>query len=261
MKKFFTLASLCIVALTLSGCDFLEDIIGGSTDQWANLVNEKKYDALVNGNTVLYGTHWYSVNGSIDYDFQTYSQRATASVSFTNIPSGYTEFEAVYTALLGKSLQGTAAMVPMAMEIYARNSTTGKRCFELLCKDSATVDGIIRILNTKFVPTSASGPDDQYIQRYLPAALLKGADFKNAYAPEEPYVVECGPAATKPQEAKMAPYGTVYYTYIFADGWDTRNRGVDIFLPLEETLYKVQGCSSCYTQCKTIFKGPWEGLK
>ena len=64
-----------------------------------------------------------------------------------------------------------------------------------------------------------------------------------------------------PQETKMSPYGTVYYTYIFADGWDSHNRGVDIFLPKGESLYKVQGCSSCITQCKDIFGGPWQGLK
>ncbi|MBQ9230978.1 MAG: hypothetical protein IJ190_07320 [Prevotella sp.] len=44
------------------------------------------------------------------------------SVVFTNVPSDYEEFEAVYRKFLGKSAQGTAAMIPMVMEIYARNA-------------------------------------------------------------------------------------------------------------------------------------------
>jgi hypothetical protein len=268
MKRAF----LAVIAATLclTGCSFLEDIIGlgglidnngtGTyKDQWANLVNETKHDAVVNGNTIQYGSHSYTVSGSIEYPKE--SSRPTASVSFTNIPSGYTEFEAVYTGLLGKSLQGTMAMVPMAIEIYARNAETGKKCFTLLCKDSATVQAIITILKSKIVPSVYSPDDDSYIQRYLPAALLKGANYENAYKPDLPYTVECGPAPTSPQETKMAPYGTVYFTYIYGDGWDSRNRGVDVFLPKGDTLHKVQGCSSCYTQCKTIFGGPWGGLQ
>ena len=259
--------------LPLTGCDLLSELFEGMLDDggdekpayvdpWAGLVNETEYTASVDGNAMSYGNHSYSVSGAIDFNFDAaqYTQQATASVQFTNIPSGYNEFKAVYEGLLGKSIQGTAAMVPMAMEIYARNVETGTKCFQLLCKDDVTVTGILRNLKQKIVPSEYSPENDNYLQRYLPAALLKGASYENAYAPSTPYVVETGASANKFQETKMAPYGTVYYVYIFSDGWDSRNRGVDVFLPDGESLYKVQNCPSCYTQCKTI-KGTWGGLK
>ena len=264
MKRAF-LTILAAAGLCLTGCNLLNGLLDpdGYIDKWSNLVNETKHDAVVNGNTLRYGDHTYTVSGTIEYDFEpvAFSKAPTASVTFSNIPSGYNEFKAVYEGLLGKSLAGTAAMVPMALEIYARSSTTGEKCLALLCKDEVTKDGIIRVYRSKIVPSSAAGADDAYLQRYLPAALLKGAVYDNAYRPDEPYTVEIGPSANKPQETKMAPYGKVFYTYIYCDGWETRNRGVDIFLPRDESLYKVQGCSSCYVQCRTIYKGPWEGLK
>ncbi len=261
-----TAAALAVMA---TSCDLISGggngggLFGGYSDKWASLVNETSHEAQVERNTITYGEHRYTVSGSVSFDFDPvhYDQQITATVEFTNIPSGYTEFKAVYEGLLGKSLQGTAAMVPMAMEIYGRNAETGEKCFRLLCKDEATATGILRILKTKF-PRSAEDEKDKYFQRYLPAALLEGADYETAYNNlTYPYVVSSGPAATMPQETKMSPYGTVFYTYIFADGWDSHNRGVDIFLPKGESLYKVQGCSSCYTQCKDIFGGPWQGLK
>ena len=104
-----------LAALGLQSCGELGGL-NGSKDPWANLVNETKHEALVNGNTLTYGSHTYTVMGEIDLE-DTNHKVPTASVSFTNIPSGYTEFEAVYEGLLGKSLQGTAAMIPMAIEI------------------------------------------------------------------------------------------------------------------------------------------------
>ena len=94
-------------------------------DQWHSLVKETKADAQVAGNTLTYGSHTYTVNGDIDFNNNDH-HTPTATVTFTNIPSGYAEFEAIYNGLLGKSLQGTAAMVPMAIEIYARDANTGK---------------------------------------------------------------------------------------------------------------------------------------
>ena len=117
-----------------------------SGDSWAHLVNETAHEAVVNGNTLTYGSHVYTVEGEIELEGTVFNE-ATSFVTFTNVPSGYTEFEAVYNNLLGKSMQGTAAMIPMAMEIYARDAATGERCFNLLCKGSATVSEIIRILN------------------------------------------------------------------------------------------------------------------
>ena len=252
-----------LALLSMIGCDGLggggNNGNGGYSDKWANLVNETKYDAKVNGTTLTYGSHTYTVSGAIDFDATDFS-KPTAAVTFSNIPSGYTEFEAVYTGLLGKFPQGVAAMAPMALEIYARSPETGEKCLKLLCDGDATVSGIVRILKTKLVPSTYSEPDDSYIQRYLPAASLKGAIYTNAYAPTTPYTVETCRSANAPQEKKMSPYGTAYYLYLFADGWESNRRPVDIFLPLNESLYKISGCSSLYTQCRDII-GTWAGLK
>lgn len=267
MKKLlsylYPAAMLCLAAGALSGCTLIDAINRVYVDNWSKLVNEKQYDATVSGNTIKYGEHSYTLDGTIGFDYAPgeYEQKVEAVLTFTNIPSGFNEFKAVYEGLLGKTLAGTVAMVPMAMEIYARNSMTGERCLGLLCKDQGIADQIAQLLKNRIIPSSASGANDDYLQRYLPAACLKGANYENAYAPLEPYTIEMGAQPNKPLETKFTPYGTVFYTYLYADGWDTRARGVDVFLPKGEELYKIQGCSACLTQCKTIFKGPWQGLK
>ena len=174
---------------------------GGSTsnDTWANLINETPHEAVINGNTMTYGDHVYTVEGEIDLNATTF-QTPTAFVTFTNVPSGYTEFEAVYNQFLGKSMQGTAAMIPMAMEIYARDAALGERCFNLICNSDATVSGIIRILKTKFNYSPYSPEGDPYIQRYLPAVTMKNAAWNNGYNPTEPYTLEMCRSANAPQE-------------------------------------------------------------
>ena len=232
-----------------------------SGDTWASLINETPHEAVVNGNTLTYGDHVYTVNGEIELSGTVFNI-PTAYVTFTNIPSGYTEFEAVYNNLLGKSIQGTAAMVPMAIEMYARDATLGERCLTLLCNGTATVNEITRTLKQKFNYSPYSPDNDQYVQRYLPAALLKGATYTNGYAPIEPYTVEMCRSANAPQDAPLTG-GTVYYTYILTSGgWDTFQRGVEVFLPYgNNSMYKVFNCPACYTQCRTIQNGPWQGLK
>ena len=227
-------------------------------DQWHSLVNETKANVQVEGNTLTYGTHTYTVNGDIDYNNNEH-HTPTATVTFTNVPSGYTEFEAVYNGLLGKTPQGVAAMIPMAIEIYARDASTGEKCLNLLCNSDATVSNITRILKTKLIPSEYSPENDSYLQRYMPAALLKGAVNTNAYAPEQPYTVEMCSSPNGIQESPMMG-GTTYYLYILAHGWDSEQRGVDVFLPGGSTTYKVANCPSTYTQCKNI-QGTWAGLK
>lgn len=286
MKKISSLLATVVIAcatvISFTGCDLLsgtsriadpdsdkqegkegkEGTDNTYRDKWYSLVNETAHELEILRQTAKYGEHTYTIQGNIDYDFETayYDPEATAAVRFSHIPSGYTEFSTLYQNFLGQTLQGTIAMVPMAMEIYARDPATGEKCFNLLCKDEATVSGILRILKTKF-PTKKEMENDSYCQRYLPAALLEGADYKNDYVPEEPFTVQCGAAGNKPVESKMAPYGTVYYTYIFADGWESTARSVDLFLPIDTNLYKIQGCSSCYVQCRNIMHTPWKGLK
>ena len=200
------------------------------------------------------------MNGEIDLSATVFNT-ATAYVTFTNIPSGYTEFEAVYNNLLGKSMQGAAAMIPMAMEMYARDATLGERCFNLLCSSSTVVSEITRTLKQKFNYSPYSPENDLYIQRFLPAATLKGAAFNNAYTPSEPYTVEMCRSVTAPQQTQLFGYGTVYYIYILAPGgWDTFQRGVDIYNAMGTDLYKVHNCPATYTMCKNII-GTWPGLK
>ena len=142
MKRFFLTIMAAAAIMPLTGCDLLSELLEGMlddggeeeetvyVDKWANMVNETEYDATIDGSRMTYGSHSYSVAGDIDFDFDPaqYTQQVTATVTFSNIPSGFTEFKAVYEGLLGKSIQGAAAMVPMAMEIYARDAETGKKC-------------------------------------------------------------------------------------------------------------------------------------
>ncbi|MBR6273163.1 MAG: hypothetical protein IKR29_06265 [Bacteroidales bacterium] len=232
-----------------------------SGDSWAYLINETPHDAVVNGNTLTYGSHTYTVTGEINIDETQDFQTPTAFVSFTNIPSGFTEFKAVYETFLGKSIQGTAAMIPMAMEIYARDADLGERCFNLICNSDATVSGIIRILKTKFNYSPYSPEDDAYVQRYLPAVTMKNAAWNNGYNPTEPYTLEMVRSAIAPQETTFTGYGMVYYIYILAPGgWDTFQRSVEIWQPMGSDMYKVFNCPALYTQCKNIY-GTWDGLK
>lgn len=221
------------------------------------LESETPQATQILGNTMTYGDHTYTVNGEILFDASYTGHRGTptASVTFSNFPANYTEFEAVYNGLLGKSIQGTAAMIPMAIELYARDAAVGERCFNLLCNSSSTVSGIVRILKTKLVPSEYGPANDPYLQRYMAAALLKGAMASNAYTPDEPYTVEMCASANMPQNSS---YGKVFYIYILAKGWDTEQRQVEILQSGD--LYKVFNCPSCYTQCKNI-QGTWPGLK
>jgi hypothetical protein len=150
-------------------------------------------------------------------------------------------------------------MIPMALELYARDASVGERCLHLLCNGPATVSEMTRELKRKLEPSRYSPDNDPYIQRYLPAAVLKGAKPSNAYTPAKPYTVEMCPS---PNGVKAAPLtgGNVTYLYILAGGWDTYQRAVDIFLKDGDDHYKVFNCPSCYTQCKQIV-GTWPGLE
>lgn len=255
-------------ALTLSGCDSLarlldldgDEVVGQIpyTDKWADLVNETGHDAIVNDNTVTYGLHSYTINGDIDVETREFD-RATASVSFSNIPSGYTEFSAVYNALLGKSLAGTAAMIPMAMEIYARNAATGKKCIDLLCTEG-TAGVMVTELKRKIVASKYSEENAPYILRYLPGALLKGATPGNGYSPVTPYTVEMTMTSNGVKENAQAGGTVTYMCIVTSGGWSEARRGVDIIMPSNADLYKVYGCTGCYEGCRTI-SGTWNGLK
>ena len=258
VKEYLMLAIIGLSMVTLTSCNN-----NGSSDNPNNASNNGSAkttapEVKVEGNTLSYGNHVYKVNGEINYKSKNH-KTPTASVTFTNIPADYNEFETVYNSLLGKTPQGVAAMIPMAIELYARDNAVGKKCFELICNGSATSDGIIRILKTKLVASQYSSSNDSYIQRYMAAALLKGANNKNAYTPEEPYTVEMCSSPNGVKDASLSG-GTVYYLYILAHGWDGFQRAVDVLLPYDSEYYKVFNCSSTYVQCKNII-GTWPGLK
>ena len=269
MMKRFSLILLCVAALSsLTGCEYLgqlldlADDIGnalGNTyvDKWANLVNETQYDVKVDGPTLTYGSHTYTIVTDLDVSTTEFT-KATAFVTFTNIPSGYTEFSAVYNNLLGKSLAGTVAMVPMAMEIYARDAATGEKCIKLLCTEGVAGE-MITELKRKIVPSTASTDGDSYLQRYIPAALLKDAAPTNAYTPSSPYTVQMTMTSNGVKHSDQAGGDVTYACIVTSGGWSSAQRGVDVFLHTGTSQYKIYGCPGCYSQCATI-SGTWKGL-
>ena len=253
MRRLVLFALACIAAAACS------DFTG---------VDETQREWTVDDNTMTWGLHEYTIRGSIpalEYNkdgvlLSPVPKAPTGWVTFTSNPEGYNEFSTVYREFLGKSIMGAAAMIPMAFEIYARNNAVGEQCLNLLCWPSAVPD-IIRELKQKFVPSQYSPENDPYIQRYLPAAVMKGAANTNAYKPNEPYTIEM---CTSPNGIQDAPLtgGTDYYTFVLAPGgWDTFQRSVEIFQAYgEQNYYKVFNCPALYIQCKTI-QGTWAGLK
>ena len=244
--------------------------------QWGNLLNKAKNEAgrAVNSpktknaakkaaqkarkNTAKetsfeYGDHIYTQRGT--FKSSHYDATAAGEVTFTNVPSDYEEFEAVYTQFLGQTPHGTAAMIPMAMEIYARDREAGKKCIELINYPS-NVNSVISRLREKF----GAEPNDSYGERYLPAAVLKGATAQNGYTPQQPYTVEMEASVNKHQELQITGEGTVMYLYIIGGGWDEHQRQVEIILEPDQELYKVFNCPSLYTGCKNI-RGKWQGLE
>ncbi len=195
-------------------------------------------------------------DNSITVNGHTYSVRRSGSsvlVSFSNIPSDVAEFTQVYQDLLGKSEYTVPALIPMALEIYARNAQEGEKCIEVFCNYAAKQE-MKRTLKDKF-----GRPNDSYCQRYLPAALLQGASNLNAYTPSTPYTV-CIEHTNKADEESDMYSGTFYNLMILADGWDTRERNVQVFKPFDKELYLINGCPATYMQCKPI-RGTWPGLK
>ena len=233
--------------------------------------------------TWTYGDHTYTMKGNLTAE--KYNGAATGVVTFTNIPSDYEEFEALYTQFLGKTPHGTAAnipsdyeefealytqflgktphgtaaMMPMAMEIYGRNREEGLRCLQLINWPN-NVSSVVSQLKQKFGTSQYAPANDGYHQRYLPAAVLKGAKPENAYTPVQPYTVEMKASVNKHQDMTFGGTGRVMYIYIMGDGWDTHQRSVEIIKQPDSNLHQVFNCPSLYTQCKQI-RGEWPGLK
>jgi len=260
------LSALCVTASAQIGKvinkvkrqteEFVNKAVTAATENADNLMNiaEKEVrDALNDENTFTYGDHQYTMQGNIAAD--KYRKNGFGNVTFTNIPSDFEEFKAVYTGFLGKTAYGAAAMMPMAMEIYARDREVGRQCIELLNYPS-NVNSVISIIKEKF----GAKPSDSYGQRYLPAAVLKGAVPENAYQPERPYAVEMEASVNQHQELKISGSGTVVYIYIIGGGWDTQKRSIEMVKQPDSELYQVFNCPALYTGCKQIV-GSWRGLQ
>lgn len=234
----------------------IEDAVNKVTETANNaygMAEKEVRDAIHDETTFAYGNHTYTMQGNFGAD--KYRKHAFGKVTFTNIPSDYAEFEAVYTKFLGLTAHGAAAMIPMAMEIFARDSEAGKKCFGLLCYPS-NVNSVVSILHDKF----GSATTSDYGQRYIPAAALKGATPENGYQPELPYTVEMEASVNEHQQLKISGNGTVLYLYVIGEGWDTKQRSVEIIKQADSPLYKVFNCPALYTQCKAI-TGNWNGLR
>ena len=170
-------------------------------------VSQQTY-AQADMETWTYGNHTYTQKGNLTA--KQYNSKATGVVTFTNIPSDYEEFAALYRQFLGNTPHGTAAMMVMAMEIYGRDRQVGKRCIELINYPS-NVNSVIPRLNDKYGTSQYAPENDGYHQRYLPAAVLKGATPQNGYRPQEPYTVEMKASVNKHQELQIVGSGLVMY--------------------------------------------------
>jgi len=194
-------------------------------------------------------------DGTLTVNGHSYSVKKSGRsvyVTFTNIPSDFDEFSQVYHGLLGKNEYSAVAMIPMAIEMYARNEEEGNRCLELLCTFACKSE-MSRRLKEKF-----GHPGDSYCQRYLPAALLQGANNKNAYTPTSPYTVCVENGGTADEESEMYN-GTFYNRVILGDGWDMNKRAVQLFRQYDKDVYQISGCAATYMSCKPI-RGSWPGL-
>ena len=142
------------------------------------------------------------------------------------------------------------------------SNTSKSASFKVYAGDAygSNVNSVTSILNTKYGASTYSPTNDPYLQRYLPAAVLKGATPANGYQPQEPYTVEMKASINKHQDLQFMGNGRVMYLYIMGKGWDTEQRQVEIILQGNNELHQVFNCPSLYTQCKQI-QGTWKGLK
>ena len=61
------LFTLVMASFALVSCEeVLEQILEIRIDKWADLVNEKEHETIIEGNTLTYGSHSYSVEGDLD---------------------------------------------------------------------------------------------------------------------------------------------------------------------------------------------------
>ena len=213
----------------------------------------------VDGNTMTYGSHTYTMSGNISQEYQA---GATAQVTFTHVPADVQEFTTVYEQLLGKSSYGVCALMPMAFELWGRNHSMGEQCLRMVCTETCYSE-VMRELPRHMEASSHSAASDPYVQRCLPAAMLAGATKENGYNPIQPYTVniKIGRGDTWGQESELMQ-GNVYGLDIVTENaWNTPLRPVSVMLPWRgQQLYKVSTCASLYFNIYTP-RQDWNGLQ
>ncbi len=228
-------------------------------DESASSQKKASSNWSVDGNTMTYGSHRYTMEGNFDRD---YTAGGTAKVTFTNVPSDLQEFTTVYEKFLGKKPYGVAAMLPMAFEMWGRNHDEGERCIEMIAGYTCHRE-IMRQLPPHMVASRFSPENDPYVQRCLPAAVLEGATKENGYNPTEPYTVNItiGREAAWGEESEILQ-ANVYQLYILSgNAWNTPQRTVTVMLPWRgEQLYKVNSCPALYVNI-FVPRQEWKGLK
>lgn len=247
---------------------------GTSNDPWANLVNEDVKTFSASGNWAKYGDHEYIVGMEVNakggnfiarkvnttnggwsaFDFDENNSIASNYVTFTNIPSGFTEFKTVYEKFLGFYPEGCIAMVPMAMEIYARDHATGEKCLRLLCRSNYATNAL-----NQFKTTYGKNTDC----RFLAAAALQGANAENAYTPDYPYRVNVR-AWLDTEDSSVAEALIMHNQVETSGGWSNSGRHVDVHRLDIQTSgpYKIGAFSDLYLKPSTRLKGKtWQGLK
>lgn len=251
--------NLLILAVLLVGCKPST----GTSDSSANASVKQESDSvavptvtgkLVNATTYQLGASTYTCEGN--FSPETYNADASGVVTFTAFPASYEEFAHLYENFLGKSPQGTAALATMAMELFFRNPEVGKKCVELICSQACASE-MKRGVGEKV--RSWQG-NDSYGQRYLPAAVLKGASPENGYQPITPYTIEMKASVNKHEKVQISGNGVCMFLDVLGEGWDGGKRSVHVFLPDGGKCYQIWSASSLYMQCKNTAK-PFAELK
>ena len=221
--------------------------------------NAKEAQWSVNGNTLTYGSHTYTMQGNIGDD---YVSGGTAKVTFTNVPVSYEEFRTVYEQLLGTTSYGVCAMMPMAFEMWGRNHDTGEQCLKLIT-GSTCYNEVMREMPRHMEASEHSPANDSYVQRCLPAALLEGATKENGYNPTEPYTVNI--AVGRPEqwgeESEMLQANVYGLNIVAGNAWNTPRRGITVMQPWRgDKLFKVNSCPALYINIYAP-RQDWNGLK
>ena len=200
---------------------------------------------ILDGNTLTYGTHQYTLSEKNDGDVP------TGTVTFTHFPATLREFKTLQSQLLGTSQPGTLALNLMAFEMYRRDRSIGQKCIEA-CNLSANAKSVINNLKEKF-PQQRGEQTDSYQQPYLVASFLVGATQENKYQPEYPYKVSFTYSTSS--YAKQGEYSYTFFGKIYH--WLTTRGGnkdydATVIVPDDDDIILVHGCSNYYLAAPTI---------